>query len=114
MRSRLVFAVCLGLAAPVEAQTSSQINQIASQLTQLVQYTGKISARLIIAEQELAAEKSKTATLILYLKEFTCKHNRLAGTVQIVSKATDAAPVQVELISGKNCAGDGPAMELPK
>ena len=102
----LLIGLSVALAVPSIGQTSGQFSQ-------LVGYVGKLAARLLVAEQKAESERIRNNAIAAYVREFTCKHNSLAATIQSVSKATDAVPVTVEIVTGKNCAGDGPALTLP-
>lgn len=102
----LVIGFCAALTVPSVAQTAGQFSQ-------LVSYVGKLASRLLVAEQNLEAERARTKAINVYVRDFACKHNVLVNTVQDVAKATDAVPAKVQVVLGKNCAGDGPAPELP-
>lgn len=101
MKSGVAFIVgaAFALAVPALAQTQGQF-------TQLVQYVGKIATRL-------EAERVRSNALAAYLRDMTCKFNQTNTSLAEVAKATDAKPVPITLVTGKNCALTGPAPEIP-
>lgn len=108
-----VAGLALALAVPVVAQTSGQVNQLATKLEQLLQYTGKVAARQLELEKKVEAERVRGNAMARFLRDYQCKYNILVEDVSLLSKATDSAPVIIDFVKSKNCALTGPAPEIP-
>lgn len=108
MKAKIAFVagLAVALAVPVVAQTSGQF-------AQLVSYVGKIAARQLVLEQKVDAERVRGNALTVYLRDFTCKYNLTNVDLTRVSRATDAMPVQVTIVTGKNCFQSAAAPEIP-